>query len=696
MPKKIRRSSQRLIQVQQGLSIVEVMAAATILALIAVGTASFVPGAFRANQDSRDLTASTQVMNGAMEALSTLDFADVTPYPFATEPVYTPGNPVALIDTTGLNASSPVTVCLERATGNPTQCATGKTMTFPHEVNLNKTKYRVDLIVYKGKHAYLANLPEPVLERFAMASLPEFFLSKGLLSLTELMVPPAEAAPAPASCAKVSGPASVEAGAPAIYTASNSYNPQDSIRWTFQDSPATQITVAAAPFTATKTWTTPGTYSVNVDAFKAPSNSVACTGSPFSVTVTTPTPINFAVTPGLASFVGVSFGFSVNSTLCPSCNSGNTTWDMPGCTPSVGTGLSASCSYAAPGTYSVVNKRNGVNSGSKTITVNSSTVAITSPSTTTHSAGQSVSFAATCGSCGSNPIYEWDFGDGQTAPGQTATHTYPNLGPYTAQVTVRDGSITPVSPQIAQATLPLTIISGTGASLSVSPSSGVAGPDINPSTTNFSFQSSSTGLSGAPNNTNNDPVTYSIWYGDGNTTSDAADETLSDATPEDSGFPVFSHKYANCGNYTATLKAQVGSTTLTATQSVNVSAQAQITPSSTSVQAGSSVSFGAGTVGNGGTNVYGWTFNDDNSTANGSNVSHTFSTPGTFTVGLNVTGGCNPSATTQITVLPDSNSIAAGQSDMKKVIVKVAPWSDTPPAQKDYLGSAVFLMADND
>ena len=48
-----------------------------------------------------------------------------------------------------------------------------------------------------------------------------------------------------------------------------------------------------------------------------------------------------------------------------------------------------------------------------------------------HAAGRSVTFSAQ----GTGSTYEWTFGDGATATGQTVQHTYQNLGRYTARVT---------------------------------------------------------------------------------------------------------------------------------------------------------------------------------------------------------------------------------------------------------------------
>jgi PKD repeat protein len=55
-------------------------------------------------------------------------------------------------------------------------------------------------------------------------------------------------------------------------------------------------------------------------------------------------------------------------------------------------------------------------------------------------AGEEASFSAAGSTDPDNNIvsYEWDFGDGNTASGMTATHSYSQWGHYTARLTVRD------------------------------------------------------------------------------------------------------------------------------------------------------------------------------------------------------------------------------------------------------------------
>jgi PKD repeat protein len=73
--------------------------------------------------------------------------------------------------------------------------------------------------------------------------------------------------------------------------------------------------------------------------------------------------------------------------------------------------------------------------------------------------GNSTSFTATI-NAGSNALYTWDFGDGQTAAGAQVSHRYANIGFYTATVAATNGAgsisaTTPVSIERAPLYLPL-------------------------------------------------------------------------------------------------------------------------------------------------------------------------------------------------------------------------------------------------
>ncbi len=393
-----------------------------------------------------------------------------------------------------------------------------------------------------------------------------------------------------------------------------------------------------------------------------------------------------------------SFNFSVNCTHCPPQNHRVYNWNF-------GIGEGPGSSDPSPShifsqaglnqkVHLTISDRRDLNvaiSSETQLNVKDSSVTIQmNPSNPI--AGQSVSFSASCGQsaevdCGSSPVYRWAFGDGHIASGQSVTHTYTESSDYTASVSVAGGAD-------PTATLPLNVLAENGqqAGLQVLPqNTGFAGDPGNQITTVFSFQTSSVGYQGVGASS----VLYRLNFGDG---SPAIEQT--DANPEDSDFPVFSHVYTQGGSYSVSLEAVpqgVDSNTAQKTEtSTTVQAQSYLELNSDQVNilVGSSVSFTTAVMGTGTSPEYKWDFGDGHQQSDfAGHATHAFLSPGTYNVALQVMGGTQPSSTKQITVRPLQGS--QNQALMKKVYVYVSPWTPTPTAGQRPLSTGVFLKGDN-
>ena len=112
-----------------------------------------------------------------------------------------------------------------------------------------------------------------------------------------------------------------------------------------------------------------------------------------------------------------------------------------------GTGKQASNTYAAAGTYNVTLTVTAANGCSATATqrVNVGTGCVADASFTafTEENSLSVSFAANSSGTG----YAWEFGDGSTASGMSVTHAYAASGSYEVKLTVTSGNCTDIATQ---------------------------------------------------------------------------------------------------------------------------------------------------------------------------------------------------------------------------------------------------------
>jgi subtilisin family serine protease len=225
---------------------------------------------------------------------------------------------------------------------------------------------------------------------------------------------------------------------------------------------------------------------------------------------------------------------------------------------------------------------------------------------------------------GSVVSWAWNFGDGGTATGATASHSYAAGGTYTVTLTVTDDD---------------------GASSTTSQPFTVQPPPPPNQPPTAAFTGSCTALSCAFNGTGSTDSDGSVvswaWnFGDGGTASGA----------------TASHAYAAAGTYTVTLTVtdDDGATSSTS-QAFTVQPPANQPPTASFTVSCTDLtcSFnGSGSTDADGAIVsYGWAFGDA-TTGSGATISHTFAAAGTYSVTLTVTDddGATGSATQQVTV----------------------------------------------
>ncbi len=274
--------------------------------------------------------------------------------------------------------------------------------------------------------------------------------------------------------------------------------------------------------------------------------------------------------------------------------------------------------YDQPGSYTIgltVSSPHDSDTFTRTNYINVADVTITSlvaendgPTTL----GDTTSFTATITE-GTNVIYSWDFGDGQSGTGATPNHTYASIGTYTAEVTATNGA----GSQTAQTTVQVVDVPIAGLS---------AGSDSPTQVGNITtFQATTTAGSN---------ISYSWDFGDG--------ASGSGATP--------SHTYAAVGSYTVEVTATNGagsSTEPTTVQVVDVPIAGLSAGSNSPTQVGSATTFQATTTA--GSNIsYSWDFGDGAS-GSGATPNHTYASIGTYTAEVTATNGAG-SQTAQTTV----------------------------------------------
>ncbi len=217
--------------------------------------------------------------------------------------------------------------------------------------------------------------------------------------------------------------------------------------------------------------------------------------------------------------------------------------------------------------------------------------------------------------------YLWNFGDGNTSPLATPSHSYLANGNYTVTLTVSAaGSADAVSSQ------------------NVSVSNPSASFSVNNSGNSYNFSASS--VSGA---------TYAWDLGDASTASTA----------------TVSNKVYAAGNYDVKLVVTgTGGCKDSTTQSINVlpapTAAFTVTSASTQCTQGSLFTFNNTSTSGAGV-TYLWDFGD-NSTHNIHNPTKIYSNPGTYTITLTVTTSGGTSTATQTVIVNPSPSVSFSSS----------------------------------
>ena len=209
--------------------------------------------------------------------------------------------------------------------------------------------------------------------------------------------------------------------------------------------------------------------------------------------------------------------------------------------------------------------------------------------------------ATTTGGVGPDS-FRWDFGDGGASTANPASHTYTTSGSFTVVVTVTDSNG-------AKATSSQTI--NLASALTVSFTAKPSSPTVNQAVT---FTATTSGGVGS--------VRYSWSFGDG---------SASTTNPA-------SHAYSTSGSFKVTVTAtDANGAKAMSSQTITVAAilGARFTYSPSSPQVGQQVTLTGSVSGGTGPYTFSWAFGDG-STGSGQSTTHTYSSPGIFTLTLTV------------------------------------------------------------
>jgi PGF-pre-PGF domain-containing protein len=376
------------------------------------------------------------------------------------------------------------------------------------------------------------------------------------------------------------------------------------------------------------TYASVGTYTVSLNATNAAGSNTSTLTSYITAATAPVSGFSADVTSGA---VPLAVTFTDQSTNSP------TSWSWNFGDGNTSTDQNPTHTYASVGTYTVsLNATNvgGSNVSTQTnyITTAIAPVADFSANVTSGALPLSVSFTDQSTNTPTN--WEWNFGDGNTSTDQNPTHTYVTVGTYNVSLNATNVGGSNVSTQTNYITVAIAPVSGFSADVT----SGAV-----PLMVNFTDLST------------NAPTSWEWDFGDGNTSTDQ--------NP--------THTYAAVGTYNVSLNAtnEGGSNTATQTDYITaaVAPVANFTADVTSGTGPLSVSFTDLSTNTPVT--WEWDFGDGTNSTD-QNVTHTYSSAGTYTVSLNASNAGGYNITTQtdyITVTSTSSdssrraSVSPGQ-----------------------------------
>jgi PKD repeat protein len=231
---------------------------------------------------------------------------------------------------------------------------------------------------------------------------------------------------------------------PAATSSTGGYS---SIAWSFGDG-ATRFTSTATasnpmPTPVSHTYTGPGVYTVTLTVVDTHGNLAAVS---HTVTVDSPPSASFSAS-ATHPPVGSSVSFDATGSSDPNLGASITAYQWSFGDGTTATGATASHAYPSAGvrtvTLSVTDSLGFTASVTKGIqAVTTPTAAFTfspAPAVPGHAVAFSAAGSSDPNAGGQLTSYSWSFGDGTSATGATASHTYRAPGVYAAAVTVRDG-----------------------------------------------------------------------------------------------------------------------------------------------------------------------------------------------------------------------------------------------------------------